>query len=525
MRAMRAMRSEPSRRSKAAAARIARGYAPQLAVPVERPPAGRRWLHELELDGHRAGAAIAGGAVRLASPAGGDLDAELPELVDALARLPVRSALLDGAIVVLDEQGRPSLQRLHDRARSRAGLAFFAFDLLQLDGEDLTGLPLVERKRRLAAALAGGPPALRLSEPCEVDGADMFATACRLGAVGVVSKRRDARYQAGRASSWQTCRCQPRQELIVGGAFPRIGISRPDLARFYERIAPWALPHLAGRPLTLVRCRRPVTADDALRSQCAFLHHTREEQGELPGVPRLPIPEQRKVGDYTYIDGLPALLALIAGGVIELHQWNARVDDVERPDRLVLDLDPGEGTAWSDVLRAARRVRARLDELGLASWPRTTGGKGLHVVVPFRRGPTWDEVYAVSRALAEQVAAGDPGLTTAFGRRDRAGKVLIDFKRNLRPAAPVAVPVAWREVGARLGGDRWTVLDLPRRLDRLRADPWAGIDRCDQLLDVAGIVGAARGSRRARAASLKTPTEIDSDSSCATAMCHHRDGR
>jgi bifunctional non-homologous end joining protein LigD len=161
----------------------------------------------------------------------------------------------------------------------------------------------------------------------------------------------------------------------------------------------------------------------------------------------------------------------------------------------VLDLDPGDDVPWQDVIEAAHLVRARLKGLGLESWPKTTGGKGPHLHVPFEPELCWDDVFAFSRAFAESLAASERGFTTSFNKADREGRILIDYKRNYgtsiaiaafspraRPHAPVAVPVSWREVTRKLEPDGWTVQNLGRRLARQRTDPWAGYWSAKQRL-------------------------------------------
>jgi bifunctional non-homologous end joining protein LigD len=208
------------------------------------------------------------------------------------------------------------------------------------------------------------------------------------------------------------------------------------------------------------------------------------------------IKEKKKVGEYCYIDSADALVALIESGVVEWHVWNARVDDVERPDRIVFDLDPGAGVAWTRVVDAARSLRARLERYDLASWVKTTGGKGLHVVVPFERRHDWDAVFAFSKALAAELAAeDDERYTLSFDRAARHGKVLIDYKRNYRtsiavaplslrasPRAPLSVPVSWSELGRVGSADRWTAATIRARLRRQRRDPWAELLTARQRL-------------------------------------------
>jgi bifunctional non-homologous end joining protein LigD len=204
-------------------------------------------------------------------------------------------------------------------------------------------------------------------------------------------------------------------------------------------------------------------------------------------VPRIRIREKKKVGEYCYVDSKKALLALIAAGVVELHTWNACVDDVEHPDRIVLDIDPGPRVPWRAVVEAARDARRMLRDHDLQSWVKTTGAKGLHVVAPFERGQSWDEVFELSRAVASELCDTDPDkYTLAFAKSDRADRILIDYKRNYRtsiaaaafsmrakPQGTVSVPVSWQELGRLTSGSTWTVANIRDRLKRQRKDPWS----------------------------------------------------
>jgi bifunctional non-homologous end joining protein LigD len=197
-------------------------YHPQHALLVAEPPTGARWLHELKLDGFRMGVFVSGRgktrAVRVISRRGTDYTAEFPEIVAAAAKLGARTAALDGELVVLDKRGRSSFQLLQQLGESRRGLVYFAFDLLALDGDDLTPLPLEERKRRLEKLIGARAGAIRYTPHFDTDGAGVLAHACRLGAEGIVSKCRTAPYRAGqRSSDWQKAKCVRRQEFVVGG--------------------------------------------------------------------------------------------------------------------------------------------------------------------------------------------------------------------------------------------------------------------------------------------------------------------
>ena len=209
------------------------------------------------------------------------------------------------------------------------------------------------------------------------------------------------------------------------------------------------------------------------------------------GVPeairRVKIREKSKVGDYLVVDTVPALISLVQIGILEIHTWNSVVDRLERPDRVVFDLDPAPDVPWPRVLAAARLVRERLEALGLESFVKTTGGKGLHVVVPLASGVTWEQGADFSRALAESLVREDPRAFIAhMSKAARTGKIFIDHFRNTRgatsvaaystrakPEAPVSVPLDWDELSPRLTSDHYTVANLPRRLAGLRKDPWA----------------------------------------------------
>ena len=199
------------------------------------------------------------------------------------------------------------------------------------------------------------------------------------------------------------------------------------------------------------------------------------------------IQEKTKAGEYLVVDSLPALIGLVQIGILEIHTWNSVVQHLERPDRVMFDLDPGPGVEWRRVADAARLVRERLQTVRLESFLKTTGGKGLHVVVPLRASATWDECRAFARRLAEDLEHAEPKAYVArMAKAERKGKIFIDYLRNTRgatsiaafstratPEAPVSVPRAWDELTPRLRSDHYTIATLPRRLADLKADPWA----------------------------------------------------
>jgi len=191
-------------------------------------------------------------------------------------------------------------------------------------------------------------------------------------------------------------------------------------------------------------------------------------------------------------------MSLVQMGVLEIHTWNSVYDDIERPNRLVLDLDPGERVPWSRVVSAARAVRCALEALGLKSFVKTTGGRGLHVVVPLVPDADWAACLAFARALSEAIERSDPGTyTTHYAKGGREDKILLDYLRNnrtntsiaaystrARPGAPVSVPIAWDELTPRLEPAAWTAVTVPTRLMGLRRDPWADYWRTRQTLTI-----------------------------------------
>jgi bifunctional non-homologous end joining protein LigD len=192
--------------------------APQLATLAVEPPSGADWLHEIKFDGYRVLAAMACGRCRLHTRSGLDWTGKFPRVAEAVAQLPMRSALLDGEIVALDEKGRSDFGRLQRALETRADiLTYFVFDLVELDGRDLSRLPLAERKSRLARALRQAPAAIQYSDHVRGGGPRFLEECCRLGLEGVVSKREDRPYVSGRSLAWIKTKCMGRDEFVVGG--------------------------------------------------------------------------------------------------------------------------------------------------------------------------------------------------------------------------------------------------------------------------------------------------------------------
>ena len=276
--------------------------------------------------------------------------------------------------------------------------------------------------------------------------------------------------------------------------FPAAGVTKLDLARYYEAVGDWMLPHVENRPLTLVHCPRGVPAAGATKGiDCVFMKHAKVwGPSELR---RVRIREQTKVGEYLIADSLPALIALAQMDVLEVHTWNSRFARVEQPDRIVLDLDPGRLVTWPQVVKAARLVRQLLEILDLESYVKTTGGRGLHVVIPLKPKADWAECLRFARTVATTLVRGDPRFTSQFAKQGRDDRILVDYLRNnrtntivsaystrARPDAPVSVPLAWHELKASEPPDRFTVSTVLRRLARRRIDPWAGYWRARQTI-------------------------------------------
>jgi len=291
-----------------------------------------------------------------------------------------------------------------------------------------------------------------------------------------------------------------RDAVVVAGVrvthpgrvlFDELGLTKEALARYYEEIADWLLPDLRNRPLALVRC--PQGPGEG----CFYQKHIDRAWPEA--IDRVVIPESTGEGTYAVANSAAAVVGLVQQGVIELHAWGATTLDLAKPDRMVFDLDPDPALPWREVMAAARTTRERLDGLGLESFVKTSGGKGLHVVVPLARRHDWDEVKEFSRALAESMAADAPARFTAkVAKKERERRIYIDYLRNTagattiaaysvraRSGAPVSTPLHWDELGARLRPTAFHAGNVARRLRGLHSDPWKAFRRTAQTLTAA----------------------------------------
>jgi bifunctional non-homologous end joining protein LigD len=609
---------------------------------------------------------IEDGEVEISSRNGKVWTGVLGKLAKAVAKLPLKSAWLDGEIVVMDARGITSFNALQNALADRnAELVYILFDVMHLDGYDLTAVPLVERKRVLAGLLAKVDPdgPLRYSPDIQDDGPEFFAQACDLGLEGVISKRADSPYRtAARSREWLKVKCAQRQEMVIGGYtdpqgsrsgfgalllgvydngelkyagkvgtgfdtktlgsikkllaareqdappfanpprgfeakgahwvkpdlvaevsftewspegalrhpsfqglredkqatdvkrerpaatssgnkgsgkasedpaddapkagaaksgrakaaaatnadspdgssvrtvnggkaptivagvslsnpdkpyFPEVPFTKADLARYYEAVAPWILPHLKNRPLSLVRC------PDGWNGQCFYQKNA--DKAVNAAVDRVEVPESKGTATYMAAGSATALVGLVQWGCIELHPWGSRTPNLGKPDQLIFDFDPDDGLKWETLVEAVHLLRTVLDDLGLVGFLKTTGGKGLHVVLPIRATLTWDEAKGFTGAIAELLAKTIPDrFTSVMSKERRKGKIFIDYLRNgqgataiapysvrARAGAPVSTPISWDELKRDVRFDFFNARTVLERLAKLKADPWA----------------------------------------------------
>ncbi len=264
--------------------------------------------------------------------------------------------------------------------------------------------------------------------------------------------------------------------------FADVGVTKRELARYFDRVADHLMPHLLGRPLVLVRC--PHGADE----ECFYQKEA--SVGFPAGLRTVPVQHEDGIVNYALADSVQDVIGLVQLGVLEIHTWGSLADDVETPDRIVVDLDPGPGVEWRTVTEAALLIRDGLEGLGLAAFAKTTGSKGLHVVSPIVREGDWGSVKEFVRTFCEAIATTDPAhFTTNPLKARRQSRVFIDYVRNSRgatavaayssrakPGGTVSVPVRWDEIEAGVRSDRYTIENVPRRLAALEADPWAGYE-------------------------------------------------
>ncbi len=651
---------------------------PQLATAAHEAPAGEEWLHEIKHDGYRLMMLLRGGEARLISRNGLDWTARFANVARAGAALPLDEAVLDGEAVVLDKRGIADFSALQAALsrKDRTGFVLFLFDVVHANGFDLSKTPLVERKAFLKRVIeeAGtgvGAGAIRFSDHVVGKGAAFAREGKRAGLEGIVSKRRDAKYEQRRSTTWLKIKFAQHDEFVVGGftrptgsrqglgalalgrfdgrggliyrgrvgsgfdaktlkalatrlegmvrktspfavgpkgpdakgvlwvepemvvetkssgwttegyarhavflgaredmaardvveegapaagsgnggegsdvedpprgagdaakdrgdatgadgnakgavivkkrttpdaeviggvrithaarpVYPQAGITKGDVARYYLAAAARMLPHIAGRPLSVVRC------PDGVEGTHFF--QRRPGAGWPEGIETAVVEAEGRSQDAIVVRDEKGLIGLAQMGVLEIHAWGCMLDEPVRPDMLVFDLDPGEGVKAERVVKAALIVRDSLAEAGLRTFVKTSGGKGLHVVAPVARRAGWEETTGFARAVAEALAASAPGMFTAsMSKARRKGKVFVDYLRNqfgataaavystrARDSATVSMPVAWEGLSAETVLSPPTMHSALRRISRGEADPWAEFFEVEQEVPEVG---------------------------------------
>jgi bifunctional non-homologous end joining protein LigD len=293
--------------------------------------------------------------------------------------------------------------------------------------------------------------------------------------------------------------------VVVGGVaisnpgrvlYPEQGQTKLDLARYYESMAERILPHIEGRPLSTVRCPQ------GRAKQCFFQKHIRESFGDA--VRPIEVMEKDGKAEYISVESPEGLLSLVQFGVLEIHPWGARGANLDKPDTLTFDLDPGEGATLDQVKEAALRVRDVLGALDLETFLKASGGKGLHVVLPLRPYAGWDDAKEFCERIAKMIAAEEPEKYLAkMSKAARKGKVFIDWLRNSRGAtsiapfstraragAPVAMPLRWADLRTLESPSQFTIGNSPARMKRLKKDPWEGYFGVKQRLTAAHLKAA-----------------------------------
>lgn len=593
---------------------------PQLATLVDHVPAGAAWVHEMKYDGYRCLIAVGTGQARAYTRSGLDWSDKFAPIVAAAAKLKVGTALIDGEAVVLDAAGKTNFQALQASLKGgKADLVYFAFDLLELDGEDLKALPLVERKEKLAKLLGKSKGTIRYSEHISGKGEKLLDSFCEMGLEGVVSKRFDSRYTGVRADTWLKIKCIRRQEFVIVGwtpsdkargfrslllgvnekgklryagkvgtgfdavemdrllkrmkpieqkaatvaapraatkgahwltpklvaeiayteettdgvlrhpsylglrddkkpeavvvekaasvvsvasknqpvtisnrdrvLFPESGVTKGVLADYYQAVSEIMLPWTVERPISLIRCPQ------GRAKKCFFQKHDAGSFGDA--VKHVAIREKDGTSEpYLFIENDIGLLTCVQMGTIEFHGWGSRIEDVEKADRLVFDLDPDEGLDFKAVKAAAFDFRKSLAGIGLQTFPMVTGGKGVHVIAPLSPDAEWPAVKDFALRFANAVAATAPDrFTAALSKAKRGGKIFVDYLRNqrgatavmpysvrARPNAPVAVPLSWDELREIDKPSHWHVGDTKALIKHAGSKALRGWGRADQRL-------------------------------------------
>ncbi|WP_206538905.1 DNA ligase D [Legionella norrlandica] len=262
--------------------------------------------------------------------------------------------------------------------------------------------------------------------------------------------------------------------------YPEDEITKMQIYEYYDDICPWILPYIQNRPLTLVRC-----PDNY--NECFYQKHINQSSSKALKPAPIPNQEDNIIEYYHYLDDKAGLLGLVQMGVLEIHPWGSQIHQLEKPDIIVFDIDPASEVPWKEVMKAALEMKKYLEELNLQSFVKTTGGKGLHVVVPISPHYEWEIIKQFTHLFVQFIQQQRPdNYVTNMSKAERKGKLFLDYLRNQRNAtaiapysiraklhAPVATPIAWEELTDNIQDTFYTIKTLPKRLKELKEDVWA----------------------------------------------------
>jgi bifunctional non-homologous end joining protein LigD len=592
---------------------------PELPQLVDTAPEGEKWVHEIKFDGYRLQVHLRkSGGIHLFTRNGHDWKKKFPTIAEDLKSLEVTDAIIDGELVSLDKKGRSHFQDLQNSLKEGDDkeLVYYGFDLLYLNGRDLRGLPLYERKTLLHTILMGQENRIRFSEEITSSGKDFFEISCEHELEGIISKNRKSTYHSGRNSSWVKVKCQNRQEFVIGGwtdpkggrqglgallvgywegnefqfagkvgtgfsdkklkelkkilkplernenpfdhqfskkdgihfvepeivcevkfanwtnervlrapvfialrsdkkpeeihrdipkevpvanelklisspekvLFEGDGVTKIQVAKYYEEVAPLMLKYMENRPLSLVRC------PEGAKKGCFYQKHF---TGKTPeSFHTFKVKEESGEGIYVSVDSEDGILNLVQLNAFEIHAWNSRQDDYLHADQIIFDLDPGPGVSWKQVIEAAFEVKELLEDLDLKSFVKLTGGKGLHVHVPITPNYSWDEVKSFSLTVAKELESRGPKkYVTNMSKKKRQGKIFIDYLRNGHGATAVvpyslrakdksyvALPVEWTELKRVKGPQQYDLKKALAKIKRRKRDPWQEMTKLSQKI-------------------------------------------
>ena len=604
----------------------------QLAKLANTVPEGDEWLYEMKYDGYRILAFVEGNSVRLITRNGNDITKRFFKIASSLIDLAKgRAMVLDGEIVVTDDSGKTDFQALQNylKAQKPQTLTYIIFDLLAIDGEDIRGHSLMDRKEKLESLMQDAPNNLYYSRYVKGYGKESFAAACEAGMEGIVGKKPDSIYSGNRNDDWIKLKCDKRQEFVIGGyslsdkrtsgvsslllgvydgeeliyagragtgisendmivlesnfqglkrlespfkqepktksnekitwlepklaaeikfaewtkdnllrqasykglradknpkdikmekaegtqpqsnekegkpmekgliiegvkisspdkiIYNELDITKEDVVRYYSKVAERMLPYVRNRILSIVRCPKGV-------SQACF--YKKHPGPGSKGIITMHIPtDNNETVEYFYIENATGLISEAQMGTLEFHTWGSSVEQLEKPDIMVFDLDPDEGMKIDRVRQGVEDIKSILDELNLNSYLKISGGKGYHVVVPLKPTAYWDKFHDFAKQTAEVMENKWPDRYTSNVRKaKRKGKIFIDWIRNARGAtsiapyslrarkgAKVSMPIFWDEL--------YTVapdgINLEDALIRIEGkDPWEDFFQNTQML-------------------------------------------